>query len=143
MPFIQNISDEAQLVRVQGTKSILKPGEIAEVLESETAITKSYKRLFAELKTADGVQNPATTDTPPAIVDPYDGLKQAELKQLAEDRKIDIAGVKSNAGIIEKLKEADAQEALAKEVVDESIQNPATTDTPPGETGDTTLPPQA
>ncbi len=142
MPYIQNISDEAQLVRIQGEKKVLNPGEVAEVTESEVSITKSYKRFFQEVKTADGVTTPpATTQTPEGEKDPYEGLTNADLKKQAEDRLVDIKGLRKNTDIIAKLKEADAQEALAKTVVDENTTPPVTTQTPEGT--ETNLTPQA
>lgn len=46
MPLIQNISDEKQLVRVQGKNVVINPGEIAEVTESESEVVTLYKSLF-------------------------------------------------------------------------------------------------
>ncbi len=50
MAFIQNISEEKQLVRVQGEKKTLNPGEIAEVNDQEFGVIKTYSSVFAEVK---------------------------------------------------------------------------------------------
>ena len=52
MPFVQNISEENQLLRVLGTKQVVKPGEIAEVTETELKTAQGYSRLFAHVDEA-------------------------------------------------------------------------------------------
>ena len=114
---IQNISQEPQLVRVKGVKTILKPGEVAEVDESEKSIAKTYKSLFAVVDPASPreIETPAKTEEDGAM--DYSKMKQPELRSLCVDRGIGLpGGVMKNADIVTLLEEFDkkAKETPAK-----------------------------
>jgi hypothetical protein len=83
MPFVQNISEEVQLLRVQGTKQVVKPGEIAEITDTELKTAKGYRRLFAHVDEAGEV---ILTDAEKRSAESEEDRK-AKIKKNAEAKK--------------------------------------------------------
>lgn len=78
--FIQNISDETQLVRIQWEKQILKPGEVAEVTDTEAGVSKTYSKLFQEVTSLDAPKPVKNKSTPEVIEKKPKDMNKADLK---------------------------------------------------------------
>jgi hypothetical protein len=130
---IQNISQEPQLVRIKGVKTVVKPGEIAECEESEKSIAKTYKSIFKVVDSTTIGKAPVASDA----LD-YSKMKQPELRSLCVDRGIGLkAGVLKNADIIALLIAFDEAKKVEAPKVPETpvVEAPVVSDSVPSTDG--------
>lgn len=106
---IQNVSQEPQLVRVMGEKRVVNPGEVAEVLEAELGVTKTYKTLFKRVDPLNPYTVELKKEEAPQTgsADPYEALKQPELKAELDKRGIEYPKGSVKNDVLKDLLRAD------------------------------------